>query len=131
MKNKCEYIELCRFVGAIIILCHHSYTLMDRTIFLGGWAFVEFYFILTGYYTTSHFVKKMEKHKVEYDEMFFYVKSKIKKLYPYAVGGRRLWIRQRKSRPMKLVLRLRLKSKIWINMTRYSWAIPTGGEICQ
>ena len=29
----------------------------------------------------------MEKHKVEYDEMFFYVKSKIKKLYPYAVGG--------------------------------------------
>lgn len=87
MKNKCEYIELCRFVGAIIILCHHSYTLMDRTIFLGGWAFVEFYFILTGYYTTSHFVKKMEKHKVEYDEMFFYVKSKIKKLYPYAVGG--------------------------------------------
>lgn len=46
--------------------------------FLGGWAFVEFYFILTGYYTTSHFVKKMEKHKVEYDEMFFYVKSKIK-----------------------------------------------------
>ena len=78
MKNKCEYIELCRFVGAIIILSHHSYTLMDRTIFLGGWAFVEFYFI---------FVKKMEKHKVEYDEMFFYVKSKIKKLYPYAVGG--------------------------------------------
>lgn len=45
MKNKCQYIEVCRFIGAIIILCHHSYTLMERTFFLGGWAFVEFYFM--------------------------------------------------------------------------------------
>ena len=71
MKNKCEYIELCRFVGAIIILCHHSYTLMDRTIFLGGWAFVEFYFILTGYYTTSHFVKKWKNIELSTMKCFF------------------------------------------------------------
>ena len=61
MKNKCEYIELCRFVGAIIILCHHSYTLMDRTIFLGGWAFVEFYFILNGILYNESFCQKNGK----------------------------------------------------------------------
>ena len=86
-KDKCQYIEMCRFIGSIMILCHHSYTLMERTFFIGGWAFVEFYFILTGYYTTLHFSKRMEKCKVECDEIFFYVKNKIKKLYPYAVGG--------------------------------------------
>ena len=53
-KDKCQYIEMCRFIGSIMILCHHSYTLMERTFFIGGWAFVEFYFILTGYYTTLH-----------------------------------------------------------------------------
>ena len=87
MKNKCQYIEVCRFIGAIIILCHHSYTLMERTFFLGGWAFVEFYFMLTGYYTTEHFLKHSEKVGAEYRDIFYYIKNKIKKIYPYAVGG--------------------------------------------
>ncbi|MEE0130180.1 MAG: hypothetical protein UEL03_02140 [Clostridium sp.] len=93
-KDKCQYIEMCRFIGSIMILCHHSYILMERTFFIGGWAFVEFYFILTGYYTTLHFSKRMEKCKVECDEIFFYVKNKIKKLYPYAVGGGAVWLLQ-------------------------------------
>lgn len=87
MKNKCQYIEFCRFVGAIIILCHHSYTLVDRTLFIGGWAFVEFYFMLTGYYTTYHFLRKTKEYQVGYREIFYYVKNKIRKLVPYAWGG--------------------------------------------
>ena len=38
MKNKCQYIEVSDLFGAIIILCHHSYTLMERIHFFGGWA---------------------------------------------------------------------------------------------
>ena len=34
-KDKCQYIEMCRFIGSIMILCHHSYTLMERTFFIG------------------------------------------------------------------------------------------------
>ena len=77
MKNKCQYIEVCRFIGAIIILCHHSYTLMERTFFLGGWAFVEFYFMLTGYYTTEHFLKHSEKVGAEYRDIFYYIKYSL------------------------------------------------------
>lgn len=32
MKN--AYVELCRFLGAIIILCHHTYIFGDRVYFL-------------------------------------------------------------------------------------------------
>ena len=60
---------------------------MERTFFLGGWAFVEFYFMLTGYYTTEHFLKHSEKVGAEYRDIFYYIKNKIKKIYPYAVGG--------------------------------------------
>jgi len=58
-----------------------------KNIFFGGWAFVEFYFMLTGYYTTEHFLKHSEKVGAEYRDIFYYIKNKIKKIYPYAVGG--------------------------------------------
>lgn len=55
MKN--AHIELCRFIGAIIILCHHTYLFENRTYFVTGWLFVEFYFMLTGYFTAMHFLR--------------------------------------------------------------------------
>ena len=87
MKNKCQYIEVCRFIGAIIILCHHSYTLMERTFFLGGWAFVEFYFMLTGYYTTEHFLKNSEKVGAEYRDIFYYIEQNKKNISIRSRGG--------------------------------------------
>lgn len=69
-KDKCQYIEMCRFIGSIMILCHHSYILMERTFFIGGWAFVEFYFILTGYYTTYIFLKEWKNVRLNVMKSF-------------------------------------------------------------
>lgn len=55
--------------------------------FFGRMGICRVLFYINGILYNESFCQKNGKHKVEYDEMFFYVKSKIKKLYPYAVGG--------------------------------------------
>ena len=53
-------IELLRFLAAIFIMNGHLSQIgfeNDRP-FLGGWFYVEFFFMLTGYFTMMHFEKK-------------------------------------------------------------------------
>ena len=58
MKNKCQYIEVCRFIGAIIILCHHSYTLMERTFFFGWLGFCRVLFYVNRILHNRAFLEK-------------------------------------------------------------------------
>ena len=86
-KNKSQYVELTRFIGAIIILCHHSYNLVDRTQFIGGWAFVEYFFMLTGYFTALHF-SNIEKYQNDCEaQAVTYMKHKVLRIAPYASIG--------------------------------------------
>lgn len=85
MKN--AYVELCRFLGAIIILCHHTYIFGDRVYFVTGWLFVEFYFMLTGYFTAMHFFKKSYPEKSLCKDAFKYMLDKIYRILPYAWTG--------------------------------------------
>ena len=89
-RDKNSYIELCRFVGAIMIMLHHT-AWLEAAFGLGGsqlapgaWIFVEYFYILSGYFMTRHFYniepKCIERDAVEY------VFLKIKRLLPY------LWI---------------------------------------
>lgn len=49
-------LELWRFIGSIVILLFHSGTLgiVDHN-FMSGWIFVEFFYMVTGYFTYKHF----------------------------------------------------------------------------
>ena len=85
MKN--AHIELCRFIGAIIILCHHTYLFENRTYFVTGWLFVEFYFMLTGYFTAMHFFKTPYLGDNIYKDAFKYMLDKIYRILPYAWSG--------------------------------------------
>lgn len=86
-KKKSQYVELTRFIGAIIILCHHSYLLVDRTQFFGGWAFVEYFFMLTGYFTAFHF-SDAERYKNDCEKQAVgYMKDKVLRIVPYAAVG--------------------------------------------
>lgn len=86
MKKKNAFVELYRFLGAIVILGHHSYILGDRVHFIGGWVFVEFYFMLTGYFTAGHFeVVQLKDNGVKV--AVEYVKNKILRILPYAWSG--------------------------------------------
>ena len=53
-------IELLRFIAAVAIMLYHSKFYLDlpRLRLGGGWIFVEFFFMLTGYFTARHFIEK-------------------------------------------------------------------------
>lgn len=87
MKQKNQYIEISRFIGAIIIVCHHSYILGERIKFVGGWIFVEFFFMLTGYFTAAHFYGENYKFQNVSIIALRYVMKKILALVPYAWIG--------------------------------------------
>lgn len=62
MKKR-SVIEICRLIASLVILWHHEYVakvLDPNEPFIYGWIFVEFFFVLTGYFTISHFSKKCE-----------------------------------------------------------------------
>ena len=48
-------IEAERFIGAVLIICHHLTHFQSISYFAGGWIFVEFFFMLTGYFSVAHF----------------------------------------------------------------------------
>ncbi len=75
MKNK--YIEIERFVASCMILTLHLF------VSKGTWIFVEFFFLLTGYFTISHVEKRKELIK---DDIWYpvqYTWNKFVKLFPY------------------------------------------------
>lgn len=65
-KNKNYFIEYWRFIAMLMIMGHHLYHLGATNYpFKYGWVFVEFFFILTGYLTTSHFSKSFDLNSTE------------------------------------------------------------------
>lgn len=59
-KNKLGSVELTRFIAMLIIMAHHVYILgynKGEYPFYLGWMWVDFFFILTGYYTAKHFYR--------------------------------------------------------------------------
>lgn len=60
MKNRLMILELWRFIACITIMLFHSYFLgvEYRTVpFSEGFLYVEFFFIISGYFTFAHFTK--------------------------------------------------------------------------
>jgi len=87
IKNHLSIIELWRFIASIIIMTHHLFGLgIEKYPFKNGSIYVEFFFILTGYFTMKHF----EKYTVDsIDEAFKnsmqYTIKKFKSFMPYVL----------------------------------------------
>ena len=90
---KNPYIELCRFVAACVIMFHHTEKIGGFGVFgadriaLGGWIFVEYFFILSGYFMTRHFVNLKEKNDNIEKNACKYTIKKLLKIMPFASAG--------------------------------------------
>lgn len=78
-------IEFLRFIAAMTIVCHHSMNIQtENRICYGGWIFVEFFFLLTGYFSTKHMI---EKDLTNEKDVLGYVFRKVVSIIPYAYLG--------------------------------------------
>lgn len=86
MKNR--MIELERFFASCVILLYHLGVIKS------GWIFVEFFFILSGYFLISH----LESHQkaIEADATWYSLKytcKKYRKMFPYtAISIAAMWV---------------------------------------
>lgn len=81
-KQRNCYIELLRFVASLAIMSGHV-----NGVFKGAWQFVEFFFILTGYFVYDHVAKRMDAGKEVEIHPLHYTWNKMKKLLPYTAVG--------------------------------------------
>lgn len=74
-----SFIELCRFLACYCIFSYHA-----RGMFTSGWIFVEFFFILSGFFTVKHIEQNKEIIGLKKGYPFYYTLNKIKKIIPYS-----------------------------------------------
>lgn len=88
-SRKNLFIELCRFLASLVIVGHHSDKFFENPAHIlgwgGGWVFVEFFLILTGYLTTSHF-RTHDATDIERKAVLYAI-NKLKKIFPYLAVG--------------------------------------------
>lgn len=79
MNNRSRNVDLCRFIAAIIIMTYHlkSYEPFH------GWIYVEFFLIITGYYTSKHFDGKNYNNSIK--ESIIYTLKKYIPFLPYMI----------------------------------------------
>lgn len=98
-------LELWRFLAAVIIMIYHSYILgwEGYPFSESGWFYVEFFFILSGYFITAH-VRSRKNAESLWGGVF----RRIKKIYPYLLlsaiwGCIVFWFRMTPTRKMEVV----------------------------
>ena len=81
------WIELCRFTAAAVLMLHHTEKLGGERIAWGGWIFVEYFFILSGYFMTRHFEKTEVKATDLPGTALRYTLKKLLRILPFAAAG--------------------------------------------
>lgn len=81
-NEKNSFLELWRFIAALLIMATHMYNFgVDNYYFRETWIYVEFFLIITGFFTAKHF----DGHNCDdyMLEALRYTWSKYKPLLPY------------------------------------------------
>lgn len=79
-------VDIWRFVFCLLIMAHHMYHIGIERIypFQSAWIYVEFFFILSGYFTGKHFWGgNTSTHKAAKSSMVYTIK-KFKNVLPYS-----------------------------------------------
>lgn len=85
MRNR--YIELERFIASCVILLYHL------GVSKGSWIMVEFFFMLTGYFTMLHIERKEEVIRGDVWYPISYTWKKFVKLLPYtSISIMLMWV---------------------------------------
>ena len=88
-KERNNMVEIWRFIAAIVIMLHHLYVLGEpfKKVYLGyfGWIYVEFFFILTGYFTYKHFLQKQVEKDAIVKQSLKYTFNKFRPLWYYII----------------------------------------------
>ena len=82
MKKKNNMVELCRFLACYVIFSYHA-----GGRFTTGWIFVEFFFMLSGYFAIKHLVRMEGKIENKVTYPIQYTIDKFKRLLPYTTVG--------------------------------------------
>lgn len=87
MKERNYRVEFCRFLACCIIMTHHAYVLgfSGEYPFERGWAWVDYFFMLTGFFTIMHFKKNPPAEGTCGRTAMKYTLNKFKGFMPLAV----------------------------------------------
>ncbi|MBR0481178.1 MAG: acyltransferase, partial [Firmicutes bacterium] len=78
-------VDIAKFIAAMIIMTHHLYIIgASDNPYHDGWVYVEFFFMVTGYYTARHFSGREIANRPK--EAFSYTIKKILPMFPYALA---------------------------------------------
>ncbi len=93
MNKRCN-VECARFIAALMIMAHHIYiTGVGGQPFFEAWVWVEFFLLVTGYFTAKHYDNTSAANPSK--DAFIYTIKKIMPLFPYALTVTVLaWITQ-------------------------------------
>lgn len=84
MDKRSGNIELARFIAALLIMAHHLYLVLPSNYpFQDSWIYVEFFLIITGYYTTKHFDGISNCNGMK--EAIIYTFKKFIPIFPYII----------------------------------------------
>ena len=83
-NNRSVNVDIARFIAALVIMTHHlNITGIQNYPFGGGWIYVEFFCIITGYYTAKHFENKNYINTIK--ESIIYTLKKFIPFLPYTI----------------------------------------------
>ena len=89
VKTRDGKIELMRFCACLMIMSDHMHTLGLKDLprpFRGTWVYVEFFLILSGFFTAKHFASGTAgENKVE--NAIKYTINKYKRFLPYSIAA--------------------------------------------
>lgn len=80
--QKNSFIELERFLACLIIFSFHT-----EGIFISGWIFVEFFFMLSGYFAIKHFQDHPDQDSQKANRPVSYTMRKFRRLLPYTTAA--------------------------------------------
>lgn len=83
MKSRSGNVDLVRFIVSIFIMIEHLYIVLGYRPFGDFWIYVEFFLIITGYYTAKHFDSKNYDNPMK--ESIIYTLKKFIPFLPYTI----------------------------------------------
>ena len=87
VKKHNYMVDFCRFLAIGIIMTHHAY-IMGYTgdyPFARGWAWVDYFFMLTGFFTIAHFKRNVPEAGTYGKTAVDYTLNKFKSFMPLAI----------------------------------------------
>lgn len=88
MNKRMGIVDLWKFIACILVMSHHvAVILFHNDMFTEGWIYVEFFFILTGYFTMKHFELHKENNLEEkVKQTITYIVKKFSAFLPYTIS---------------------------------------------